>query len=202
MSSGGIYNGLLSLKNILPNIFGDIIKINDCPEYLIKKDFNVSTFAPDLYLDFGIVGVIGFCLLLGVLCSVVFAKAKNNNFFKLAYSVLAYCLVFIFFVNMLFMSSIYFQFILIPILFCNLYSVKVKFFGAKVKTVNKTSGVAKEDNQISQLKNSQKTDTKNTIKNVQKIDVQKLNENEQINNNKQNNNEQKINGLRRKNKRK
>ena len=117
MTNGGVYHGILTIKNILPTVLANKIKTEPFDSYLVSNNFTVSTFADGLYLDFGPVGIIIYCLMLGALCSFIYSKSKQNDRCKLAYSVLSYCVLFLFFINMLFYSPVYFQFIWIILLF-------------------------------------------------------------------------------------
>lgn len=159
MTNGGIYHGLLTIKNILPTVFANKIQIEPFASYLVSNNFNVSTFGDALYLDFGAVGIIVYCLLLGALCSFIYSKSKQNDRCKLAYSVLSYCVLFLFFINMLFYSPVYFQFVWIILLFSSKEELKNLFtfkFLKKNKISDKNSEVSVQEDLVQEQSN--KTD--------------------------------------------
>lgn len=151
MTSGGIYHGIMTLKDILPTVLSNKIHAKPFDSYLVSINFNVSTFADGLYLDFGVMGIVLYCLLLGTLCSFIYSKSKQNDRFKLAYSVLSYCVLFLFFINMLFYSPVYFQFIWIILLFSSKEELKNLFtfkFLKNNKISDKNSEIAVQEDLV------------------------------------------------------
>ena len=96
----GITNGVLTWNDIMPSMFD--IQNTYSFDYLVNSQFTVSTFAPSLYLDFGIFGVGAFCLIIGVVSQFVFKKMEKVKVLSIVYAIITYSLVFLFFVNMFF----------------------------------------------------------------------------------------------------
>ena len=126
MSDGAVNGGAMTLNGLLPNVISDALNIeyNYDPYYLVKINFNVNTFLPELYLDFGIFGIGVFCFLVG-LCSIeLYSRAlSGSQTSAYCYAVFAHNIIFLFFVNM---------FIHLPIMVCLLFAL----IFIKKKTIN------------------------------------------------------------------
>lgn len=96
----GITKGVSTWNDIMPSMFD--IQNTYSFDYLVNSQFTVSTFAPSLYLDFGIFGVGAFCLIIGVVSQFVFKKMEKVKVLSIVYAIITYSLVFLFFVNMFF----------------------------------------------------------------------------------------------------
>lgn len=135
----GITKGISTWNEIMPSMF-DFDGVNIFNEnFLISNNFNVSTFAPSLYLDFGIFGVGVFCLIIGIVAQFVFKNMYKIKSFAIIYSIITYALVFIFFVNMFFNFQVICQVVFTILIFVflnNLIEKKSK----KLKTKNSQGG--------------------------------------------------------------
>lgn len=121
MTDGGVNYGISMLSEIIPTVIMNKINLvpNYNPYYLILINFNVSTYLPSIYLDFGIIGVAIFNILLAVLGNSLYNTCnKNNNLTnRLLYAVFMHNIVFLFFINMFLYLPIIVQFLYIPIIF-------------------------------------------------------------------------------------
>lgn len=130
MTTGAVNFGMSSLSLIVPSalrrFFVPKLELN----YLVYPNFTVSTFAPSLYLDFGVTGVVLFCLVLGVLITLIdYATYKKSGIFALVYMVFLHNIIFLFFSNMFLNLSVVTQIVWIPIIFVlckNIFEKKSK----------------------------------------------------------------------------
>lgn len=138
MTDGMVNYGLSSLQFFLPSIVLKIFNISPIwkENYLIQNNFNVSTWFPEIYLDFGLLGIIVFSIIVGILGSYLYKKAINEYSDKnaLMYAVFSHNILFFFFVNMFLYIPIFAQFIYIPIIFCEKKDDKKQ---KKLKETNK-----------------------------------------------------------------
>ena len=120
-TDGGVNYGITTLKNILPSVVLNVLNLeeNFKTNYLVSLNFNVSTYLPPLYLDFGIIGIAIFNILIAILGIILYNKAQETNLVKhrLLYSVFVHNIVFLFFTNMFLYLPIVIQFLYIPIIF-------------------------------------------------------------------------------------
>lgn len=133
----GITKGFSTWNEIMPSMFdfdSSYILFNE--DYLVSQNFNVSTFAPSLYLDFGIFGVGIFCLIIGMISQFVFKNIEKNEVYTMLYSIIAYSIIFIFFTNMFFNFQVICQVVFIILIFVVLNG----FIEKKSKNNNKTQG--------------------------------------------------------------
>ncbi len=125
----GITKGLSTWNELVPSMLDVDTTHLFNEEYLVSLNFNVSTFAPSLYLDFGIFGVGTFCLIIGTVSQFIFKKMNKNFVMNFIYAIVSYSIVFIFFVNMFFnfqvISQVVFS-ILIFVVLNNLVNKKSK----------------------------------------------------------------------------
>lgn len=121
LSDGGVNHGASIADELLPTVVTKNVDIK--PEfkrnYLVSRNYTVSTFLPSLYLDFGVVGVGVFMALIAFLGYILerIVRAKRDDKNSMFYSVYLHNLLMLFFVNMFFYLPIMIQFVYIPILF-------------------------------------------------------------------------------------
>lgn len=127
----GITKGVSTWNEIMPSMF-DIKNAEMFNEnFLVNSQFTVSTFAPSLYLDFGIFGVGAFCLIIGAVSQFVFRKMEKVKALTIIYSIITYSLAFLFFVNMFFNFQVICQVIFTILIFV----VLNKFIEKKSKKI-------------------------------------------------------------------
>ena len=82
-------------------------------------NFNVSTYLPSIYLDFGISGVFIFNFIIGILGAVLFFNVQKDNTNKdvLLYCIFVHNIVLLFFTNMFLYLPIIVQWVYIYIIF-------------------------------------------------------------------------------------
>ncbi len=118
MTNGFVNYGASSLNSIFHMFF--LISENQSFDYLVSKNFTVSTFAPALYLDFGFFGPILFVFVIGIIAAWLYWEIEKKGtkpwLFVLLYAFLVYVITFIWFTN-LFFTPMVLQFILVPIIF-------------------------------------------------------------------------------------
>lgn len=121
MTNGMANFGATMISDILPTVLTNIIniKINQYPYYLELGNFNVSTYLPSVYLDFGIVGVGIFNALLAILGKTLYdmMSKDNSDRSRLLYAVFAHNILLLFFINMFLYLPIVVQFVYIFIIF-------------------------------------------------------------------------------------
>lgn len=128
----GITKGLSTWNEIAPSMLDVDITHLFNEEFLVSLNFNVSTFAPSLYLDFGIFGVGTFCLIIGIFAQLLFKKMKKNFVWNFIYAIVSYSIIFIFFVNMFFNFQVICQVIFTILIFAVLNCL-VERKGKKIK---------------------------------------------------------------------
>lgn len=121
MTDGGVNYGVSMLSEILPTVVMDKVNLkpNYDSNYLVLINFNVSTYLPSAYLDFGLTGIFLVNLLIGAIGIYLYKKynKKPNIKNRLLYSVFLHNIVFLFFINMFFYLPIICQYIYIWIIF-------------------------------------------------------------------------------------
>ncbi|MBQ4542005.1 MAG: oligosaccharide repeat unit polymerase [Clostridia bacterium] len=132
----GITKGLSTWNELVPSMLDVDSTHLFNEEFLVSLNFNVSTFAPSLYLDFGIFGVGAFCLIIGACSQFLFKKMKNNFILNFIYAIAAYSIVFIFFVNMFFNFQVICQVVFSILIFVVLNN----FIEKKSKKVKNSQG--------------------------------------------------------------
>ncbi|MGL4850424.1 MAG: O-antigen polymerase, partial [Clostridium sp.] len=99
-------------------------------EYLATRNFNTCTYLADIYYDFGIIGVIILPFILGLIYSRFYNIAnKKISVYSVMYFLLAYCLIFCFFVNWYYNTAIVFDIVIL--LLIQQYVEKGKRVGEK-----------------------------------------------------------------------
>lgn len=138
MTYGAVNFGATTFNELMPTVLNFKFPINQGFAYIVNPNFNVSTFIPDLYIDFGFVGIAIFCLALGKITQYVFRRAKfNDKACQMFYVVIAHNILFLTFRNMFVYLPIMFELVLIPLIFM------VDYGKLKNKTKNKINKIIK-----------------------------------------------------------
>ena len=120
-TDGNVNHGASMLSEIMPTILLDKanIKLKFDDNYLISLNYNVSTYLPSIYLDFGLIGIAIFNSLMAMLGYFLYKKATNNRneMNILMYSVFAHNIILLFFINMFLYLPVVIQFLYIPLIF-------------------------------------------------------------------------------------
>ena len=123
MTNGGINHGASILNEIMPTVISNIINIKPTytPYFLVSSAFTVSTYLPLIYLDFGIIGIIIFNAIIGILGTYLYQKIYNTKDIKwiLMYAVFLHNIILLFFVNMFLYLPIIVQYVYIYLIFSN-----------------------------------------------------------------------------------
>lgn len=121
ITDGAVNYGASMLKELLPTVILKIINIKPMNSfyYLVSPNYNVSTYLPVIYVDFGIVGIAIFNALIALLGYNLYKNIKTNNSIKniLLYSVFVHNIVFLFFNNMFLYLPVIVQFVYILLIF-------------------------------------------------------------------------------------
>lgn len=130
MTEGGVNHGASTLSEFMPTVILNKVNIkqNFSNNYLINPSYNVSTYLPSIYLDFGIVGIAIFNMLIAALGYYLYKNATENKNDKnvLLYAVYAHNIILLFFINMFLYLPVIVQFIYIPLIFGNIKKNKKK----------------------------------------------------------------------------
>lgn len=141
MTEGNVNKGTSMLSELLPTVLLD--KVNLKPEftnyYLVSPTYNVSTYLPSIYVDFGILGVAIFNALMALIGYLLYSNVVHRFDEKsiLMYSVFAHNIILLFFINMFLYLPIIIQLVYIPLIFGNKKKNK-----EKEKNSNKKSSLA------------------------------------------------------------
>ncbi len=121
ITDGNINHGASIASTLIPTAFLNIIHIEPkyTPQYLILPHYNTSTSFPDIYLDFGIYGIIGYGVLLGFLGYSLFKRVSEKNLesTKLVYAIYIHNIFLLFYINMFLYLPVVSQFFYIFLLF-------------------------------------------------------------------------------------
>lgn len=121
LTNGGVNHGSSSINALLPTAITKIIKLpnNFKQNYLVRPNFNVSTWFPEIYLDFGIVGVGVFSGLVAILGWFLYYNVTRKTSVKnlLLYAVFAHNILMFFFINMFLYLPVVAQFVIVPLIF-------------------------------------------------------------------------------------
>ncbi len=117
ITNGFINFGLSSLSEICPMSLRHLLPIGQEVYYLVSPNFNVSTFAPSLYLDFGMFGVLAFCFVLGLFATFIYNRLNTGIAYKLMYMVILHNIVLLFFTNFFFKASVIGEILFILLIF-------------------------------------------------------------------------------------
>ena len=114
----GLTNGFENFgASTLTGILGIPIPENASYDYLVSPNFTVSTFMPSLYLDFGMLGPILFCLVIGMVSIWVYKRLSVSKIYLMFYAIIVHNLIFLYFTNMFLYRPIFLQVIYILIIF-------------------------------------------------------------------------------------
>lgn len=123
MTDGGVNYGISMLSEIVPTVIMNKIKLtpNYNPYYLVLINFNVSTYLPSPYLDFGLFGVAFINVAIAIVGMIIYKKYSivPNVKNRLLYAVFLHNIVFLFFTNMFLYLPVISQYIYIYIIFKN-----------------------------------------------------------------------------------
>lgn len=120
-TNGGINNGISTLNYVLPTIVRNKINLKtpNKIKYIITDSFNVSTWFPEIFLDFGIIGIAFFSIMIGVLGAYLYKRAciMNSDYNSIMYAIYTHNIVMFFFVNMFLYIPVVTQFLISWIVF-------------------------------------------------------------------------------------
>lgn len=121
MTDGGVNYGTSMLNFFMPSALEKLFSISEnfTEKYIITDNFNVSTWYPEIYLDFGIFGIVIFAIVLAWFGNYLYKKAMlyKNDRYSLLYAIFIHNIFMSFFVNMFIYVSVISQAILVIILF-------------------------------------------------------------------------------------
>lgn len=117
ITNGFITFGLSTVSEICPMSLRYLLPTGQEIYYLVSPNFNVSTFIPSLYIDFGMLGVLIFCLVLGLLAVFIYNRLDHGFAYKLIYMIILHNIVLLFFTNFFFKASIIGEILIIFIIF-------------------------------------------------------------------------------------
>ncbi len=124
LSNGGLHHGSYIINEFIPTILQNKFNIEkvDSTFYLVSIQYTVSTYLPEVYLDFGIIGEFVMNFIIGIFGTLIYLRytKKSTIANRLAYSVFIHNIVFMFFINMFIYLPIIFQFFYIAILFIDI----------------------------------------------------------------------------------
>lgn len=130
MTKGNVNHGASMLSELMPTVILNKVHIkqNFDKSFIISSSYNVSTYLPCIYLDFGIVGIAIFNMLIAFLGYFLYKNATEKKSDKdiLLYAVFAHNIILLFFINMFLYLPIIIQFVYIPIIFGNMKRNKKK----------------------------------------------------------------------------
>lgn len=130
MTKGGVNNGASMLSEFMPTIILNKVNIKQKFDrsFLIVPNYNVSTYLPSIYLDFGVVGIAIFNMLMAIAGYFLYKNATENKNDKniLLYAVYAHNIILLFFINMFLYLPVIVQFIYIPLIFGDIKKNKKK----------------------------------------------------------------------------
>lgn len=120
-TSGAVNFGSSAINAFLPTVIARQIKLpnNFEQNYLMRLNFNVSTWFPEVYLDFGIVGVGVFSGLVALLGWALYRNILKKESIRdyLLYAVYLHNILLFFFINMFLYLPVVAQFAIIPLIF-------------------------------------------------------------------------------------
>lgn len=137
MTPGGMNHGASLFNALLPTVLTNTLSITEKESFYHLKviNFNVSTFYPEIYLDFGVPGIAFFSFFMGVIGIAIYSRVVNNkNVRNVAlYAIFIHNILLLTFINM---------FVYLPVAIQFLY---VFFIFRKKRHYSQTS-TAKENN--------------------------------------------------------
>lgn len=121
ITDGGVNNGASTINFVIPTALTNILEIKEeyKPYYLVSSCFTVSTYLPELYLDFGIVGIGIFNVIIALMTMYIYKKMQCTTSRKWAilYSVFIHNILLLLFTNMFLYLPIIIQYVYILLLY-------------------------------------------------------------------------------------
>lgn len=121
ITDGNINHGASMALTLVPTVFLEIVHIEPKynPNYLISPNYNTNTSFPEIYLDFGIYGIIGYGIFLALLGSFLFKRVSMSALegIQLIYAVYIHNILLLFFSNMFLYLPVIIQIVYIIWLF-------------------------------------------------------------------------------------
>lgn len=121
ITNGGVNYGTSILTDLVPTVILNIVKVKPINSFVFLKslNFNVSTYLQSIYLDFGIIGIAIFNILIALLGNKMYCIMLKNKTSKniLLYAVYIHNIIFLFFINMFLYLPIIAQFVYIILIF-------------------------------------------------------------------------------------
>lgn len=121
ITDGGINKGATILNDLLPSIVLKSVNIEEefRSNYLINSNFTVSTYLADVYVDFGILGIIIMNMIIALLGIYYYKQTRyeSNDKNNLLYAIFAHNLIFLFFNNMFIYLPIVIQIVYVNLIF-------------------------------------------------------------------------------------
>lgn len=132
LTDGFVNFGATIFNKLVPSALSFGFVENQEFYYLVSHHFTVSTFAPEIYIDFGLVGITVFCIAMGFIANLLYKKVQEGSeLFCLLYMIMCHNIVLLFFTNMFFNLPIMFEIVLIPFVFM------IDYKGVAKKATNK-----------------------------------------------------------------
>ena len=118
LTDGFVNFGASIFNQLVPSALNFGIVERQTFYYRVEINFTVGTFAPEIYLDFGLIGITIFCIALGFISNIIYKKVKEgSDLMGLMYMVVSHNIVLLFFTNMFLHLPIMFELVLIPLIF-------------------------------------------------------------------------------------
>lgn len=119
ITPGGVNKGLSMLTDFLPTVIVKMISTKTLynPYYLVKINFNVSTYLPSIYLDFGTWGIAVFNAIIGLWGMSLYRKRKQSTKNTIYYAIYVHNILLLLFGNFFLSISIMAQFVYTYIIF-------------------------------------------------------------------------------------
>lgn len=109
------YDNGKRLINSLELFTGIKFDVNSTEDYLVTPIFTAPTYLYTLYFDFGLIGTLIIPFIIGIIISILYAKIKRstNNINMAVYTLLLYCIMFSFFVNWYYNTTMILYFLIL-----------------------------------------------------------------------------------------
>ena len=119
ITPGGVNKGLSMLTDFLPTVIVNMISTKTLynPYYLVKINFNVSTYLPSIYLDFGTWGIAVFNAIIGLWGMDLYRKRMQSTKNTIYYAIYVHNILLLLFGNFFLSISIMAQFVYAYIIF-------------------------------------------------------------------------------------
>ena len=121
ITKGAVNNGASMLSEFLPTVVLQMfnIKVTEQPYFLVSPNYTVSTYLPNIYLDFGVSGITIFNCVIAAIGSKIYKNTikQKNEVNMLLLALYIHNIVFLFFQNFFLYLPVVIQFLYIPIIF-------------------------------------------------------------------------------------